>query len=144
MCLGGTNSLLRLKAVAGDNVEVASGNKSAATNSMRHVLSYVRHRRRSLDVTQQELATLLGRVCRSHLSKLERGKRLPSLGVAIACEVLFGEQIDQLFPDLYRQIAEEVIGQLRKFLLSIDAGTSPRRMRTKQLIEEALARISNP
>ena len=123
-------------------MSVVSVNKSAATNFMRHVLSYLRHRRRSLDLTQRELATLLGRVCRAHLSKLERGKRMPSLGVAIACEVLFDERIEQLFPDLYQQIAEEVAVQLKTFLLSIDAGTNPRRLRRKKLIEEALARIT--
>lgn len=72
-------------------------------------LVYLRKRRRELGLTQDELAILLGLKSRAYISRLENGKSFPSIEIAIACEIVFGECFCELFPELYAESKEKVI-----------------------------------
>ena len=65
------------------------------TRKTRYML---RAKRRSLGLSQQEMATLLGLESATHVSRLEQGTRDPSFDVAFAYAALFAAPLCDLFP----------------------------------------------
>jgi transcriptional regulator with XRE-family HTH domain len=65
------------------------------------------HRKRS-GLTQREMAFLLGNRKHSTISRYEAGERRPDLRTAFACRVLFGRELQELFPGVYA----EAVGQV--------------------------------
>lgn len=103
-------------------------------------LNYVRTYRRRWAFTQGEIAALLGFDSRTVISRIEQGKRLPSLESALALEVLFGTAPKSMFPQFFAEV-EEALMQ-RAYLLHEDLtqSTNPRQKRKCELLENALSR----
>ncbi|MEM4546838.1 MAG: helix-turn-helix transcriptional regulator [Nitrososphaerota archaeon] len=57
----------------------------------------LRKLRKKKEITQKELAERLG-VSQPYISMLERGKRFPTLRIAMKLADIFGVPIEQLFP----------------------------------------------
>jgi transcriptional regulator with XRE-family HTH domain len=104
------------------------------------VPSYLRTARRSWGLTQREMARLIGTKSRTHISRLERGERSPSVESLIACLVLFGATASELFPYLYSHIEETVLRNAARLLEELDGDTSLRGRRKRALLERALRR----
>ena len=70
--------------------------------------NYLRMHRRRMGLSQRQVASILG--CRSgaKVSRYERFSREPALRAAIACEVLFGVPIRELFADVYEEVERAV------------------------------------
>jgi len=70
--------------------------------------NYLRMHRKRMGLSQDQVASILG--CRSgaKVSRYERFQREPTLRTAIACEVLFGVSIRELFAGVYEEIERAV------------------------------------
>lgn len=98
--------------------------------------------RRGFALKQKEVASLLGISSTTHVSRLERGERVPSLELAIAFEVLTGEPVCFLFPDAYDKFESRTVVRVRKFLKRIAAVETTSASRKKELLADILARAS--
>lgn len=105
-------------------------------------LCYVRPLRRRWALTQDELAVLLGLESRSNISRIEQGERLPSLEAALALEVLFGVAPKAMFPHVYAETEEAVMGVAARVHEGSIHSTNPREKRKCALLEAALARAT--
>src|SRR2546423_608870 len=77
------------------------------TNTERAVLCYLRTHRRVWGLTQRELASLMGFESAAHVSRIENGKRAPTVESALACQVLFGIPPSTMFPHAYEEVADK-------------------------------------
>ena len=64
--------------------------------------------RKHVGLAQKSVAKLLGHRSTSVISEYENGKLLPSLSTALKLAAVYDRPITDLYPDLYRQIQEEV------------------------------------
>jgi transcriptional regulator with XRE-family HTH domain len=86
------------------------------------------------------LALLLGKKSRTHVSRLERSQRSPSVESLIACLVIFGASAPELFPSLYSHIEETVLRHAAALLEEIDGDMTLRGKRKRALLKAALSR----
>jgi putative transcriptional regulator len=68
--------------------------------------SYIRAYRRHSALSQKQLGLLIG-LSRNATNELERGKRTPTLQIALRLQVVFGVPPHALFP-LFYEAAEEI------------------------------------
>ena len=102
--------------------------------------NYVRTQRRRWAFTQEEVADLLGFESRTCISRIEQGKRVPTLESALALEVLFGEPPKSLFPHVYAEAEEALMQRAAILHEGLINSTSPREKRKCELLECALKR----
>jgi transcriptional regulator with XRE-family HTH domain len=69
--------------------------------------NYLRAQRKQSGLTQTEIAFLLGEST-AHVSRYEKRHNLPPLETAIACEVVFGVPVDELFAGLRQRLSKVV------------------------------------
>jgi transcriptional regulator with XRE-family HTH domain len=67
-----------------------------------------RTNRKRLDLSQDDIAFLLGTQSGAKVCRYEKFARGPSLETALACEAIFQKPVSELFAGLYEQIAEKV------------------------------------
>ncbi len=78
--------------------------------------------RKHAGLGQKTVARLLGHRSTSVISEYETGRLLPSLPSALRLAVVYNRPITELYPDLYRQIQEEVRAAQNKNHTSIKQG----------------------
>ncbi len=98
--------------------------------------NYVRTQRRRWAFTQEEVADLLGFESRTCISRIEQGKRVPTLESALALEVLFGEPPKSLFPHVYAEAEEALMQRAAVLYEGLINTTSPREKRKCELLED--------
>lgn len=109
------------------------------------MLCYLRTHRRIWGLTQQELASLMGFESAAHVSRIENGKRAPTVESALACQVLFGIPPSAMFPHAYDLVEERVIRDVYRRHLALENTTNPSGLRKRELFSLALERaISSP
>ncbi|HZU31274.1 MAG TPA: helix-turn-helix transcriptional regulator [Candidatus Angelobacter sp.] len=65
--------------------------------------------RRRLRMSQKQVARLLGHASTTMLSKYERGRRPPPFEIAIKLTIIYKMNIEELFPQLYRELKTEIV-----------------------------------
>lgn len=70
--------------------------------------NYLRAQRRKSGLSQNEVAFLLGRMNGAQVSRYEKRRRLPSVETALACEVIFGVPIGELFAGVRDSIGKDI------------------------------------
>lgn len=100
----------------------------------------LRTERRSWGLSQRELALLLGMESRAHISRLERGKRSPTLETALACSTLFGVPLGRLFPEPAINSEELLRERILELKRVKPQHTTPAEMRKRELLERALCK----
>lgn len=75
--------------------------------------NYLRSRRKSVCLSQKEIAFLLG-FDSSHVSRYERFRRSPGLKIAVAFEVIFRTPIRTLFSGDYRNIERAIRSRAKR------------------------------
>jgi transcriptional regulator with XRE-family HTH domain len=109
---------------------------------MRRFVKYLRTHRRRWHLTQGELAFLFGYSDQSMIARLERGERALSLAVAHACELIFGVEWDEIFPELLATIEERVVHRLRELADQLGQAEATKKTAPKlKLLRGALNRI---
>ncbi len=106
-------------------------------------LNYVRTQRRRWTFTQEEVAALLGFESRTCISRIEQGKRVPTLESALALEVLFGESPKSLFPHVYTEVEDLLMQRAAVLYEGFINSTSPREKRKCELLKRALRRATS-
>lgn len=103
----------------------------------------LRTHRRTWGLSQQELADLLGMESRAHVSRLEHGKRTPTIETALACSTLFGVPLGNLFPQAAITIEERLRERLVRYATETTQTTTPAEERKRRLFERALADLNH-
>ena len=88
-------------------------------------INYIRGLRRRANLTQGELAFLLGAKCESKISRYERQLREPNLYSALSYQVVFRTSVDRLFPDIYAKVESRVIERAHELMREIEAQHAP-------------------
>lgn len=70
--------------------------------------NYLLPNRKRLSLSQAEVSFLLGMDDGTQFSRYERFNRNPSLETALACEVIFGRPLSELFGGLYQKVEADV------------------------------------
>lgn len=104
------------------------------------VLCYLRTHRRVWGLTQRELASLIGFESAAHMSRIENGKRAPTVESALACEVIFGISPSAMFPHAYSLIEERVIRDIYQLHLALRDTSIPSELRKRELFSLVLDR----
>lgn len=110
-------------------------------------LCYLRPLRREWGLSQEELAALLGFQSPQHVSRIEQGRRVPTLDTALALEALFGVPPKELFPALTQEASEQMLRHAAALFDAINDDPSLRGRRKRELLAKALTRTvisSNP
>ena len=100
----------------------------------------LRRHRRAWGLTQREIASLVGLRSTAHVSRIEHGKRPPSLEAALACQVIFGIPPDALFPHVYHFVEEKTMRNVYKEHRRLENTTKPVEIRKRELYALALSR----
>lgn len=95
--------------------------------------NYLRTSRKRLELSQEEVAFMLGykgedkgvKVCRD-----ERLVREPSLRIALAYEAIYDKPIRELFAGLYQEIKQEVADRAKILICRKEETPKPERHRT--------------
>ena len=83
-----------------------------ATRHMQNRLNrYLRPQRRRWGFSQKELAFIIGNKSGTAVSRLEQGRRPPSLAAAFALHILFGADPVEIFPSLFAEIERGVLAR---------------------------------
>jgi len=101
---------------------------------------YLRTCRRAYGLTVPALASLMGLKSLSHISRVENGKHPPKIGVALACQVIFGVAPSEMFPHAFTVVEDRVIWNIQQHHSALQKSTSPSGIRKRELYEKAMKR----
>ncbi len=106
--------------------------------------SYLRVRRRRWQLTQGELAFLLGYDSGSVVSRFERRERTIPLAIGFACELIFDADAEEIFPGLYGEVEGHVTRRMHELQDRLQRGASSAKTAAKlQLLDHALTGAAN-
>lgn len=94
-------------------------------------------------MTQQELASLMGFESTAHVSRIENGKRAPTIESAFACQVLFGIPPSAMFPHAYDVVEERIIRDVYRLHMALENTANPSGLRKRELFSLVLDRAIN-
>jgi transcriptional regulator with XRE-family HTH domain len=97
----------------------------------------LRMHRRTWGLTLRELARLLGLRSGTHVSRLEQGKRRPTLETALACTALFGVPLAELFPQLVNDMDRRFHARANAFRKGLGQRTTQSAARKCELLDLA-------
>ena len=104
--------------------------------------NYLRVRRREWQLSQRELAFLLGYKNESIISRLERQERRLAFDTSRACRLLFGARSDEMFPALSQAADEELLKRIEELRATLKREKPSKRLDAKlRLLETAHKRV---
>lgn len=116
---------------------------ASGTIFMPHRFScYLRLCRRQWALTQREIARLFRLASRQHVSRVERGKRTPSVFMLAAVEIMFDQHWGEIFPEIFREAEKHVIEELTNLRNIVCRDTSSLGQRKCAFATEALDRVT--
>ena len=83
--------------------------------------TYLRTLRKRSGLSQAEVAFLLDESTRHRISGYERALAEPNLQAAIACEVIFGEPIAEVFAGVYEEVELAVILRTHRLITQVES-----------------------
>lgn len=104
--------------------------------------TYLRTHRKRGALTQEQLAYLVGYQSRVSIAQLERSSAQPSLETALACQVLFGVPIEELFPGIYRKVVQNIIPRVEAMSEELPDGDTSAAKLKRRLLQAILFRHS--
>lgn len=109
---------------------------------MHHKLQiYIRTHRLRWGLTQGELGHLLGAKSGTQVSLHERSQRKPTLEIVLACQIIFGELPEGMFPNLFSEVEEGVMQRAYELYQKLDGSTSKASKRKRELLDDVLRRV---
>ena len=97
--------------------------------------NYLLANRKRLALSQAEVAFLLGVDDGSQLCRYERFARSPSLETALACEVIFGRPLYELFGGMYQKVEADVAGRALELAERVNGTDTRKRELLNRLIK---------
>jgi transcriptional regulator with XRE-family HTH domain len=104
--------------------------------------SQLRRLRKSANLTQREVARLVGYASQRAYSDMELGLKRPALGIALACCILFDAPLDGLFPTLWENVERDMLSRARKLLE--DVSKHGNMDRSADFIAQVVERLGEP
>jgi len=114
----------------------------ARHNLMTKVSCYLRTLRREWEVTQDEVAFLMGKGDRNRVSDIERGKARPNVREILAYALIFGFPSRDIFPAFYDELEEAVMRNAYELDQQFEGKSSLKALRKRKLLNEMLARAT--
>lgn len=115
--------------------------------SERRLPHYVRHHRKRVGLSQDELAALLGAKCGTKVSRYERFSREPSLVTAFAYQVLFGVPASELLAGTFGRVREATLARAATLLDRLKAeprsASHPGRRAWLRQLEQEIATVES-
>ncbi|HEY2381417.1 MAG TPA: helix-turn-helix transcriptional regulator [Terriglobia bacterium] len=107
--------------------------------------NYLRTCRKKLDLSQAEIAAILGLESPEMVSRWERGLAIPTLEESIALRVLFKKRFEDLWPYVNYEFEARADNNIRRFMRSFekDLVTSGRLEKRAKLLYQKLSVIVN-
>lgn len=102
----------------------------------------IRAYRKQAELSQRDLAHLIGYNSRMSVFRLEREGHLPTVDTVIACQIIFGASTQELFPDLYQEI-EQITKERARELLKEFIPSPEEIARKRRSLEELIERKSS-
>lgn len=103
--------------------------------------NYLRVRRRQWQLSQKELAYLLGYKADSIVPRYEKQERRLTLSIAFSCQLIFGTEPKELFPELYEQVEDGVVRRMYELHNRLEKAKPSKKRDTKLLLlKQALSR----
>jgi transcriptional regulator with XRE-family HTH domain len=90
--------------------------------------NYIRMLRKQRGLSQDELAFLLGWKSGSAVSRLENGRRKPSLETLLTMEVIFGIQIREFYAGRFQKVEDAVRERVARFISTHEEDLSVRKL----------------
>jgi len=84
----------------------------------------------------------MGFASATHVSRIENGKRAPTVESALACQVIFGIPPSAMFPHTYALVEEKVMRNTYRLHLAFSNTTSLSGLRKRELFSLALKRAT--
>jgi transcriptional regulator with XRE-family HTH domain len=109
--------------------------------TQRHSSDFLRTCRRSAGLTQSEVTRLMGFQSRTHLSRVERGERIPMLEQALRYEYLFGVPLQKVAPNLCGKALNGLWEDIEDELRFCERRTDPKSRRKYDVLCAAKKRI---
>ena len=94
--------------------------------------NYLRTYRKRSGLSQDEVAFLLGCQSGTKVSRYERFNRKPALETALACRVVFGAPVEELFAGVYQKVEKKILNRAQLLTRKLNRAT-PDRMATRKL-----------
>lgn len=105
--------------------------------------NYLRARRKQSQLSQKELAFLLGYKNESVVSRLERQERPLTFGALRACNMIFGADIGEMFPALSKKADDSLLQRIRALYANLEASDPSKRTEAKlRLLHAAMGRLT--
>ena len=101
---------------------------------------YLRPQRRRFGFTQKELAFIIGAKSGTAVSRLEHGRRRPSLAAALALYILFGTDLVEFFPALFAEVEHGVLARAYDLYERLQGNRSKAARMKLDFLEEVFAR----
>lgn len=79
----------------------------------------------------------------AHLSRIENGKRAPTIESAFTCQVLFGIPPSAMFPNAYDLVEERVIRDVYRLHVALENTSNLSELRKRELFSLVLDRAIN-
>lgn len=111
-------------------------------NLMTKVSCYLRTLRKEWEVTQDEVAFLMGKGDRNRVSDVERGKAQPNVREILTYALIFGFPGRDIFPAFYDELEAAVMRNAYELDQRLEDDTSPKALRTRKLLSEMLERAT--
>jgi transcriptional regulator with XRE-family HTH domain len=105
--------------------------------------NYLRARRKQWQMSQKELAFLLGYKNESIVSRLERQERALSFDTLRACSIIFGSGAEDMFPALSREADSRLVQRIQELRFILENSVPSKRTEAKlRLLDAALSRLT--
>jgi transcriptional regulator with XRE-family HTH domain len=101
--------------------------------------NYIRMFRKQADLSQEELAFLLGWKSSSGVSRFERGRREPDLEALLAMEAVFGVPIRELYAGRFQKV-EAAVKERAGLFVSENRENLGKRKRLRELLSAIYSR----
>lgn len=99
--------------------------------------NYLRVRRRQSQLSQKELAFLLGYKHESFISRLERHDRGMTFSTSRACRIIFGSRTKDIFPALLKEHDSKLMQRMQDLCTTLEQDGPSKRKEVKLLLLRA-------
>src|SRR5689334_14684795 len=111
-----------------------------ATADTKHHISRLRSHRLRSGLSPQELAYLVGFQSPGAISRVEKRMRRPSVNLLVACFVIFGTGVTDIFPGTLNGVETGVMARVWSLYESIQGAPSRKTKAKIELLESAIDR----
>lgn len=103
--------------------------------------SFIRAYRRKWKLSQAGLARLVGAKSSTEIARIERGERAPRMEVIVRCWMLFGADIQALYPHVFEEASDRFMQEASTRFEEIKNDPSDAGSLERQLLSLALRRV---